>query len=144
MGTGSFPGVKSGRGVTLTPHPLLVPWSRKSRATPLHSIRAERPVQSLSACTRVHFTFLPRLSHREAKCCSQFRESNCPRKRISSSSCRPLRIMTLCSLETSRNYYRLRQSHIHKEQKHLPQQFTFKFPPFIFFCTKKEQFACLY
>jgi hypothetical protein len=27
MGTGSFPGVKSGRGVTLTPHPLLVQWS---------------------------------------------------------------------------------------------------------------------
>ena len=27
MGTGSFPGVKSGRGVPLTPHPLLVPWS---------------------------------------------------------------------------------------------------------------------
>jgi len=25
MGTGSFPGIKSGRGVTLTPHPLLVP-----------------------------------------------------------------------------------------------------------------------
>jgi len=25
MGSGSFPGVKSGRGVTLTPHPLLVP-----------------------------------------------------------------------------------------------------------------------
>jgi hypothetical protein len=25
MGTGSFPGVESGRGVTLTPHPLLVP-----------------------------------------------------------------------------------------------------------------------
>jgi len=25
MGTGSFPGVKSGRDVTLTPHPLLVP-----------------------------------------------------------------------------------------------------------------------
>ena len=25
MGTGSFPRVKSGRGVTLTPHPLLVP-----------------------------------------------------------------------------------------------------------------------
>ena len=25
MGTGYFPGVKSGRGVTLTPHPLLVP-----------------------------------------------------------------------------------------------------------------------
>ena len=27
MVTGSLPGVKSGRGVTLTPHPLLVPWS---------------------------------------------------------------------------------------------------------------------
>jgi len=27
MGTGSFPGVKSGRGVTLTPHLLLMPWS---------------------------------------------------------------------------------------------------------------------
>jgi len=25
MGTGSFPGVKCGRGVTLTTHPLLVP-----------------------------------------------------------------------------------------------------------------------
>ena len=35
MGTGSFPGVKSGRGVTLAPHHLLVPWSRKSRAVPL-------------------------------------------------------------------------------------------------------------
>jgi hypothetical protein len=27
MGTGSFPGVESGRSVTLTPQPLLVPWS---------------------------------------------------------------------------------------------------------------------
>jgi len=27
VGIGSFPGVKSGRGVTLTPYPLLVPWS---------------------------------------------------------------------------------------------------------------------
>jgi hypothetical protein len=27
MGIGSFPGVKSGRGVTLTPHSLLVLWS---------------------------------------------------------------------------------------------------------------------
>jgi hypothetical protein len=25
MGSGSFPGVKSGRGVTLTPHPVIVP-----------------------------------------------------------------------------------------------------------------------
>ena len=48
MGTGSFPGVKSGRGVTLTPHPLRVPWSRKSRAIPLLPSWAVRPVQSLS------------------------------------------------------------------------------------------------
>ena len=58
MGTGSFPGVKSGWGVTLTPYPVLVPWSRKSRAIPLLPLWAVRPVQSLSACTRVHFTFL--------------------------------------------------------------------------------------
>ena len=30
MGTGSFPGVKSGRGVLLTAHPLLAPRSWKS------------------------------------------------------------------------------------------------------------------
>ena len=56
MGTGSFPGVKSGRGVTLTPHPLLVPWSWRGRAIPLLPLWAVRPVQSLSNCTRVHFT----------------------------------------------------------------------------------------
>ena len=28
IGTGSFPGVRCGRGVTLTPHPLLVPRSK--------------------------------------------------------------------------------------------------------------------
>jgi len=54
MGTGSFPEVKSGLGVTLTPHPLLVPWSRKNRAITLLPLGAVRPVQSLSACTRVH------------------------------------------------------------------------------------------
>jgi hypothetical protein len=57
MGTGSFPGVKSGRDVMLTPHHPLVPWSWKSRAVPLLLLWAVRPVQSLSACTRVHFTF---------------------------------------------------------------------------------------
>ena len=54
--TRSFPGVKSGRGVTLTPHSLLVPWSWKGRAIPLLPLWTVRPVQSLSACTRVHFT----------------------------------------------------------------------------------------
>jgi len=50
MGNRSFPRVKSGRGVTLTSHPLLVPWSRKSRAIPLLPIWAVLSVQSLSAC----------------------------------------------------------------------------------------------
>jgi DNA-binding transcriptional LysR family regulator len=57
MGTGSFPWVKSGRGVTLIPHPLVVPWSWKGRAIPLLPLWSVRPVQSLGACTRVHFTF---------------------------------------------------------------------------------------
>ena len=56
MDTGSFPGVKNGRDVTLTPQPLLVPWSWKSRAIRLLLLWAVRPVQSLSACTRVHIT----------------------------------------------------------------------------------------
>jgi len=51
MGTGSFLRVKSGRSMTLTPHPLLLPWSRKSRAIPLFPhgpyglYRASVPVQ---------------------------------------------------------------------------------------------------
>ena len=52
MGTGSFQGVKSGQGVMLTPHPLLVLWSRKGRAIPLLPLCAVQPVQSLIACTR--------------------------------------------------------------------------------------------
>ena len=40
MGTGSFPGVKCGRGVMLTTHPLLVPRSWKSRAIPLPTLWA--------------------------------------------------------------------------------------------------------
>jgi hypothetical protein len=35
MGTGSFLGVKCGRGATLTTHPLLAPRSWKNRAIPL-------------------------------------------------------------------------------------------------------------
>jgi len=63
MGTGSFPGVKSGWGVTLNPHPLLVPWSGRGRAIRLLPLWAVRPVQSLSACTRVHFTFFYRATY---------------------------------------------------------------------------------
>ena len=47
MGTGSLRGVKSGRGMTLTPHPLLLSWSRKSTAIPLLLLWVVRPVQSL-------------------------------------------------------------------------------------------------
>jgi hypothetical protein len=86
MDTKFFPVVKSGRGVTLTPHPLLVLWSWKGRAMYLYfcygpyglyrasvpvqgctlpyrraitllPLWAKRPVQSLSACTRVTYTF---------------------------------------------------------------------------------------
>jgi hypothetical protein len=58
MGTGSLPGVKRVRGVTLTPNPLQVLWSRKSRAIPVLPVWVVRPVQSLSACTKVRFTYL--------------------------------------------------------------------------------------
>ena len=51
MGTGSFPGVKCGRGVLLTTHPLLVPRSRKSRAIPLPTLWAKK------ACNRDYFIF---------------------------------------------------------------------------------------
>ena len=47
MGTGSFPRVKSGQGVTLTTHPLLSPRSWKSRAIPLPPLGHNR------ACNRV-------------------------------------------------------------------------------------------
>ena len=40
MGTGCFPGVKRGRGVLLTTHPVLVPRSWKSRAIPLPTLWA--------------------------------------------------------------------------------------------------------
>ena len=56
---GSNPGggVKSSWGVTLTPHPFLALWSVKSRAIPLLPLWAVLPVQTLSACTSVHFTY---------------------------------------------------------------------------------------
>ena len=59
MGTGSLSRVKSGRGVTLTPHPVPMPWSRKSRVIPLLSLWAVRPVQNLSACTLQLYLYSP-------------------------------------------------------------------------------------
>jgi len=55
------PGLSRGKerpGREADPSPLPVPRSRKSRAIPLFPPWAVRPVQSLSACTRVHFTFI--------------------------------------------------------------------------------------
>jgi hypothetical protein len=53
MGTGSFLEVESGRGVTLTPHPLLVPRSKEqSRDIPVLSLRA------FVACKRVEPTLI--------------------------------------------------------------------------------------
>jgi len=67
-----FPGCKEGPGRDADPSPLLVPWSWKSRAIPLLPLWTVRPVQSLSACTRVHFSFtLPKLQDEkwnERKC----------------------------------------------------------------------------
>jgi len=51
MGKGSFPGVKCARGVLLTTHQLLVPWSWKSRAIPLPTL------WGTPGMYRVHFTF---------------------------------------------------------------------------------------
>jgi hypothetical protein len=56
MGTRSFQGVESGRGVTLTPHPLLVMKEYLYLYSPYGPYGLYR---ALSACTRVTFTFLP-------------------------------------------------------------------------------------
>ena len=45
MGTGSFQGLKSGRGVTLTPHPLLLPLVMKE------SSYTSNPPMGRTACT---------------------------------------------------------------------------------------------
>ena len=54
-----IPGSKERPGVTLTPHPLLVPSSKKSRAIPLLTLWAVRPVQSFSACTVQLYLYSP-------------------------------------------------------------------------------------
>ena len=51
------PGLSWGKerpGHDAHPSPLLVLWSKKGRAIPLLPLWAVRPVQSLSACTRVY------------------------------------------------------------------------------------------
>ena len=49
-------GGKERPGRDADPSPLLVPWSRKSRAIPLLLLWVVRSEQSLGACTSVHFT----------------------------------------------------------------------------------------
>jgi hypothetical protein len=56
------PGLFRGKerpGRDADPSPHLVPWSWKGRAIPLLPLLAVWPVQSLSACTTVHFTVRP-------------------------------------------------------------------------------------
>jgi hypothetical protein len=67
MGTWSFPGVESGLGVTLTPHPLPVPWPKiQNTAIPLLSLRA------FVACKKYE-TYLPHESSADSRygttCC---------------------------------------------------------------------------
>ena len=54
-----FPGGKVRPGRDSDPHPLLVPWSRKSRAIPLLPQWAVQAVQSLSACTVQQYLYCP-------------------------------------------------------------------------------------
>jgi len=60
------PGFSRGKerpGREADPSPLLVSWSRKSRAIPLLSLWAVRPVQSLSACTVDLCLYYPYVSY---------------------------------------------------------------------------------
>jgi len=57
-----FSGGKERPGRDTDPSPLLLPRSKKSTDIPLLPLWDIQPVQSLSACKRVHFTFC--LSHR--------------------------------------------------------------------------------
>jgi hypothetical protein len=56
MGTGSFLGVKCGRGVLLTTHPLLAPRSWKSRAIPLPPLGHNRTCNGVT----LHLPLMPK------------------------------------------------------------------------------------
>jgi len=60
---------------TINPSPLLVPWSRRGSTIILLPLWAVRPVQSLSACARVHFN-LPTINHCHYKSKSQIQLQN--------------------------------------------------------------------
>jgi hypothetical protein len=63
MGTGSFQGVKSDQGVTLTPHPLLVPLVMKE-----YSYTSNLPM-SLTACTEPQYLYKGTLYFFFSKAC---------------------------------------------------------------------------
>ena len=70
--TGSFLGVKSGWGMMLTPHPLLVPRSWKGRAIPLLPLWAIWPVQG---CTLPYLMYCTHnLHHIQQLCASRKQE----------------------------------------------------------------------
>jgi len=54
MGNGSFPGVKCGRGVLLTTHPLLVPRSWKNIAIPLPTSGPHRTCNGITLPLPLH------------------------------------------------------------------------------------------
>jgi hypothetical protein len=56
---GSFPGVKSGRGMTLAPYRFYCRGQRKSRDIPLLPLWAVRSLQSLSACAVYLYLYSP-------------------------------------------------------------------------------------
>jgi hypothetical protein len=64
MGTGSFPVVEIGRGVTLTPHPFLVPRPiKQNRAIPLLYLRAFMAYKKGETYQQVIFKVSPASLH---------------------------------------------------------------------------------
>ena len=97
--TGSFPGVKYGRGALLTTHPLLVPWSWKSSAIHLPTLWATTgPVTGtlylfiiLLRQVKTTRCLLPKLSHSHS--CDTwkphfYKTKSHPNTRIRSIQCR--------------------------------------------------------
>jgi hypothetical protein len=71
MGTGSFPGVKCGRGMLLTTHLLLAPRSWKSRAIPLPPSGPQLGLQ------RVYFTFYHTIRKKVNALCFRITKLRC-------------------------------------------------------------------
>jgi hypothetical protein len=85
MGTESFPGVKCGRGVLLTTHPLLTPRSWKVRAIPLTPFWATTgPVTGILYLT--YIDILPRREHTVRICCDVYYHRSYRRKVLCANS----------------------------------------------------------